>query len=182
MDYPGNKSPDEFMAKIVKALKKEILRGEAYPLMARYSQRTCDRKYLKGRDYVCVNIKVDCNGNTEIFAVDIYPTGKNNSIVLSLFRRKVLKSLYKMTGGSKGEDKSVIEIITNGHLNDFVESGNDYRRREWSIDLDRSKDFTNETVNDDKSAKVVKVLRKIIKVVREVYSGEDKDGASCGAK
>lgn len=170
MNYPKDISPDDFMAKIVKALNKEVLEGYVYPLMARYSKGTCDREYLKGSDYVCVNIKVDCKGITEIFAVDIYPAGNDNSVVFSLFRRKVLKSLYKMTGGSKGEDKSVVEIIANGHLNGFVESGNDYQRREWNIDVDKFQDLSNETVNDKKSEKVVKVLRKIIKVVREVMS------------
>lgn len=97
MKYPGKKTPDAFMAGIVTALNDEVLRGDVYPLMATYSEDTCDRKYLEGCDYVCVNIKKD----EEIFVVDIYPHDSNN-VVLALFRRKDLshgsKSLYKREG------------------------------------------------------------------------------------
>lgn len=126
MNYQGIMSADGFMAKIIKALNNEVQKGDVYPLMATYSETTCDRKYLEGCDYVCVNIKRD----EDIFVVDIYPADPNDDnhrdrVVLSLFRRKDPsyknkwnKSLYKMTPGTKykaGEHDSVIDrIIANG--------------------------------------------------------------------
>lgn len=165
MDYPGNKSPDEFMAKIVKALKKEILRGVAYPLMARYSQRTCDRKYLKGRDYVCVNIKVDCNGNTEIFAVDIYPNENKSGIVLTLFRRKGKKSLYKMTNGTEDENSERDEMLSRmvekspkeSPLHGFARRGDGFKRMEKKMQLALSGNLINFIV--DEVVKIVSAVR-----------------------
>ena len=167
MNSSGIISSDSLMIEIVRALRDEVQNGDVYPLMATASSKTCDHKCSNGGDYPCVNIKVE----NEIYAIDIYPSGLNNSVVFSLFRRIGKKSLYKMTDGFKGDDKDVIEIITNGRLNGFIKSGNDYQRREWVFDLDKSQDLHNEPITDVKSAKVIKVLRKVIKAVRKVYFG-----------
>ena len=156
MDYIGNTSPDEFMAKIVKALNDEIRDGNVYPLMARYSKRTCDRKYLKGSDYVCVNIKVDCNWNTEIFAVDIYPNESNRGIVLTLFRRKGKKSLYKMTNGTEDEnserdeviDRMVEEAPEESPIHGFSRRKDGFKRMEKKVQQNRSEDIITQVVDE----------------------------------
>ena len=168
MNYPVDMSPDSFMAKIVKALNSEVLKGDVYPLMAAYSEDTCDRKNIEGSDYVCVNIK----SGQEIFVVDIYPTDPTDNnhkdgFVLSLFRReapshksKWSKSLYKMTPGTKykaGEHDSLIDqIIANGLIG-FSPKVSWFGRMEKTICLNDTGDIIGPVVDE---------LRKIIFAVR----------------
>jgi len=169
MNYPVDMSPDSFMAKIVKALNCEVLKGDVYPLMAVYSEDTCDRKYIEGSDYVCVNIK---SGN-EIFVVDIYPTDPKdnnhvNSVVLSLFRRKDpsrknkwRKSLYKMTPGTRYEDGKwdpEIDGVINCRLTGFSPKDTWFRRMEKTICPNETGDIINPVVDE---------LRKIISEIRK---------------
>ena len=135
MDYPVNISPDKFMAEIVKALNNEVLRGDVYPLMATYSENTCDCDWLtEGCDYVCVNIKC----GDEIFVVDIYPHDSSN-VVLALFIRKDLsygsKSLYKMTSGTKyknGQSDSMIAAtLKSGGIAGFIQKPKSVGKKRW---------------------------------------------------
>ena len=165
MDYPGNISPDDFMARIVKVLNKEVMRGYVYPLMARYSKRTCDREYLKGSDYLCVNIKVDCNRNTEIFAVDIYPNETKRDIVLTLFRRKGKKSLYKMTNGTEDENSERDEMVgrmvekssKESPLHGFSRREDGFKRMEKKMQLTWAGNLINSIV--DEVVKIVSAVR-----------------------
>ena len=168
MNYLRIMLPDDFMMKIVKALNDEVLKGDVYPLMAAYSENTCDRKYIEGSDYVCVNIK---SGN-EIFVVDIYPTDPNDTnhrdgVVLSLFRRedpshknKWSKSLYKMTPGTKykdGERDPEIDGVINDRLIGFSPKATWFRRMEKIICPTGTGDIINSVVDE---------LRKIISAIR----------------
>ena len=171
MTYFGD-SVDEFMAKIVRGLKAEIQKGDVYPLMATYSEDTCDHEYLQGCDYVCVNIRE----NGEIFAVDIYPVheadqrDEDNAVEFSFFRRKGRKSLYKMTKGTENgqskRDKTIEEIIEKSkkivreykdewHLSDFSRSGYKFNRME--------KRMSPSGVDE-----VVCALKNIIEEIREI--------------
>ena len=169
MYYLGIMQPDEFMTKIVKALNSEVLKGDVYPLMAAYSENTCDRKYIDGSDYVCVNIK---SGN-EIFVVDIYPTdSKDNnyvdSVVLSLFRRKApsskdkwRKSLYKMTKGTENEksarDTVVDDMIKKSSLHGFSRRNKGFKRMEKKVHVNQSDDLINVIV--DEVVQIISAIR-----------------------
>ncbi len=170
MKYFSEMEPDDLMARIVKGLSDEILKGLVYPLMARYSSVTCDREYLKRNDYVCVNIKAS---GKEIVAVDIYPdcaesSDVNNSgndrclgVVFSLFRRNGHKSLYKMTRGSKNKTTDLDKTIENKHIG-FVRRMDGFRRMEKKICLNEA---------NEKSAQIVEELHAIINVVRSNEQG-----------
>lgn len=150
MTYLGD-SVDEFMAKIVNGLKAEIQKGDVYPLMATYSEDTCDHEYIKGCDYVCVNIMAE---NGEIFVVDIYPND-GNSVIFSLFRRKEAsngdqwrRSLYKMTPGPTGKDKNLSLKLLKDSLQGFQPRTNGFKRLEKVIRSEKSGEVIETIVNE----------------------------------
>ena len=111
--YFGKIEPIQLWMEIVKRFKDEVLKEVVHPLIATYSKRTCDREYLEGNNYVCVNVKVGCDRHKEIFAVDIYPSDHNDEVVFSLFRRKYRNSLYKMVKGTEDENSASDQMIGN---------------------------------------------------------------------
>ena len=158
--YFGKIEPIQLWMEIVKRFKDEVLKEVVHPLIATYSKRTCDREYLKGDNYVCVNIKVESNGHKEIFAIDIYPSDNNDEVVFSLLRRKYSNSLYKMTKGTEDEnsarDQMIGDMVKKSPLHGFSRRNKGFKRMEKKLHIDQSDDLINSIVDE---------LRKIISAI-----------------
>jgi len=161
----GIVEPIQLWLETVERLKGEILKGVVHPLIATHSKVTCDREYLTGNNYVCININVECNGRKEIFAIDIYPSDDGHEVVFSLLRRKYRNSLYKMTKGTEDETSERDEIVgrmveqssKGSPLHGFSRRDDGFKRMEKKMQLSWSGNLINSIV--DEVVKIVSAVR-----------------------
>jgi len=161
----GIVEPIQLWLETVERLKGEILKGVVHPLIATHSKVTCDREYLTGNNYVCVNINVECNGRKEIFAIDIYPSDDGHEVVFSLLRRKYRNSLYKMTKGTEDETSERDEMIgrmvekspKESPLHGFSRRDDGFKRMEKKMPLNRSDNLINFIM--DELLKIISEIR-----------------------